>query len=65
MANSERIHIDLASIGTTSAKAAKTGPGMGKSKAFKGSKVKGKSPKKPPTPVKPPSKPTKPGKGKP
>ena len=62
MANSERFHINLASIGTTSAKAAKTGPGMGKSKAFKGSKVKGKSPVKNPTPVKPPTKPSK-GKG--
>ena len=62
MANSERIHINLASIGTTSAKAAKTGPGMGKSKAFKGSKVKGKTAIKNPTPVKPKPKPGKPGK---
>jgi len=62
MAKSERIHVDLATVGAApSKKSSKTGPGMGKSKAHKGSKLRPKTVKakdKNPKPV------TKPGKGK-
>ena len=56
MANSERIHVNLATIGAApSKKAMKSGPAKGKMKLAKGSKVKVGKAK---TPAK------KPGKGK-
>ena len=62
MAKSERIYVDLATVGAApSKKSTKTGPGMGKSKAHKGSKLKPKTVKsknKKPPGVKP-----NPGKG--
>ena len=61
MAKSEWIYVDLATVGATpSAKYNKSGPGMGKSKAHKGSKLKSKGTKGKPTSIKKPSK----GKGK-
>ena len=56
MAKSERIYVDLATIGKTpSKKAGKSGPGMVKSKARKGSKgkLKNDAKSKNPTNVKP------------
>ena len=62
MANSERIHIDIATVGAApSKKAMKAGPGMGKSKANKGSKLKSKVVRSKAKDKKPPG--VKPGKG--
>ena len=59
MAKSERIYVDLATVGAApSRKAAKSGPGMGKMKAHKGAKLKAKGTKGKPTPAQ------KPGSGK-
>tara|TARA_R100000458_G_scaffold58486_1_gene66621 strand:+ start:379 stop:564 length:186 start_codon:yes stop_codon:yes gene_type:complete len=61
MANSERIHVNLATVGAApSKKAMKAGPAKGKMKLDKGSKVKAGKAK---TPIKKPGK--KPGKKKP
>tara|TARA_R100000084_G_scaffold107956_1_gene69353 strand:+ start:372 stop:575 length:204 start_codon:yes stop_codon:yes gene_type:complete len=64
MANSERIHIDIATVGAApSKKAMKAGPGMGKSKANKGSKLKSKIVRSKGKNKKPPGVKPNPGKG--
>jgi hypothetical protein len=65
MAKTERIYVDLSTVGAApSKKAVKSGPGMGKSKSLKGTKIKPNKAKtyKNPTPAPKPGKPGKKGK---